>query len=91
MIIIYLIILGFGTKFMKTKPCVLQPLASSAFCELWRCSDCGTVHFRLDNVTFRLSWDRAVGVANTFNMAMYHSETSPDCDHRDVLTKRIVN
>ena len=79
----------YRTQFMKTKTCVLEPLASSSFCELWKCSDCGTVHLNLGAVSLRLTRDQAVDMADTMNKAFHHSETSPVSNQRDVVQKSI--
>lgn len=66
---------------MSIKPCVLQPLAASTYCELWRCSDCGAVHLNLGDVTLRLTWDQIVD-AQSQSICVTWSYHDPDSGDR---------
>jgi len=35
-------------------PCQLKPIARSTVCEIWICTDCGTVHVNCGIIRFRL-------------------------------------
>ncbi len=76
---------------MKTNRCSLQPLAASEYCELWVCSGCKKIHLNMGDFSLRLSWDAAVGLAETFSRAVQQQEILFETERRDVIQKRVLN
>lgn len=76
---------------MNNKRCTLQPLASSEICDLWVCTGCKKIHLNMGDFSLRLSWEAAVGLSETFSMAVQQQENIFEFEQRNALQKRVIN
>ena len=55
---------------MKIKPCQTEPLVSTDACEVWVCSDCGTLHFHAGPISLRFKPEHFEAVAAALSEAV---------------------
>ena len=55
---------------MQIEPCKPIPLASSSGCELWMCSDCGTINLSIGPVSMRLKPGHFKNISETMQDAI---------------------
>lgn len=55
---------------MQIESCKPLPLASSAGCDLWMCSDCGTINLSIGPVSMRLKPEHFKDITETMQDAL---------------------
>lgn len=56
---------------MKIKHCQTEPLVSTDACEVWVCSDCGTLHIHTGPISLRFKTDHFEALAATLHEAVH--------------------